>query len=78
MGEQEEEKKEKIEGKLNFKFNPFNDSGITNYDQYKLYPFLVFGTSEIIKTRLQQQINQIKKNFFYSEKLIIKNYINFT
>jgi Cdc6-like AAA superfamily ATPase len=71
MGEQEEEKKENVEGKLNFKFNPFNDSGITNYDQYKLYPFLVFGTSEIIKTRLQQQINQVRKNFFYSERLII-------
>ena len=56
---------------MNFDYNPFNDAGVTNYDQYKLYPFLVFGTLEMIKNRIEQQIKQINSNHFFSERMII-------
>jgi len=46
---------------MQLKFNPFNDSGITNYEQYKLYSFLIFGTLETMKNRIFQQIVQVKE-----------------
>lgn len=52
-------------------FNPFSDSGITNFEQYKLYPFLVFGALETAKNRIGQQIKQIKNKHFFGERLII-------
>lgn len=52
-------------------FNPFNDFGITNYEQFQLYPFLVFGTLDSIKNRIQQQIKQIKGGYNFGDRLII-------
>ena len=56
---------------MNWDYIPFNDSGITNYEQFKLYPFLVFGTSETLKNRIDQQIRQIKGEHYFSERSII-------
>ncbi len=53
------------------KYNPFHDAGIASYEQFKLYPFLVFGVLEIIKNRIQQQIKQIKDNYHFGDRLII-------
>lgn len=53
------------------RFNPFNDFGITNYEQFKLYPFLIFGTLDSIKNRVQQQIRQIKDGYNFGDRLII-------
>lgn len=55
---------------IKFPYNPFNDAGITTYEQFKLYPYLVFGTLKDIENRVREQINQIKNNFFFSERLI--------
>lgn len=52
-------------------YNPFHDVGITNYEQFKLYPFLVFGTLESIKNRVEEQVNQIRNNHFFGERMII-------
>ena len=52
-------------------YNPFQDAGIMNYEQFKLYPFLVFGTLESIKNRIEEQIKQIKNGYFFGERLII-------
>ena len=54
-----------------YKRNPFLDQGIVNYQQYKNYPFLVFGTLELLKNRITQQIAQIKYGDFYGERLLI-------
>ncbi len=54
-----------------YKRNPFLDQGIVNYHQYKNYPFLVFGTLEVLKNRIKQQIAQIKYGDFYGERLVI-------
>jgi len=56
---------------MDFEYNPFHDAGITNYEQYKLYPFLIFGTLDTIKNRITQQIKQIKSGHFFSERMII-------
>jgi hypothetical protein len=56
---------------MKFPYNPFNDAGITNYEQFKLYPFLVFGTLETIKNRINQQIVQVKDGHFFSERMIV-------
>lgn len=56
---------------MEFEYNPFHDAGITNYEQYKLYPFLIFGTLNTIKNRITQQIKQIKSGHFFSERMII-------
>lgn len=53
------------------KYNPFKDSGITNYEQFSLYPFLVFGTLGTIKNSIQQQIKQIKDGYEFADRLII-------
>ncbi len=50
---------------MDFEYNPFHDAGITNYEQYKLYPFLIFGTLDTIKNRITQQIKQIKSGHFF-------------
>ena len=54
-----------------YKRNPFLDQGIVNYHQYKNYPFLVFGTLEILKNRIKQQLAQIQYGDFYGERLVI-------
>lgn len=56
---------------MEFEYNPFHDAGITNYEQFKLYPFLVFGTLETIKNRINQQIKQIKKEYYFGERMIV-------
>ena len=56
---------------VEYKRNPFLDQGIVNYHQYKNYPFLVFGTLEVLKNRIEQQIAQIKHGDFYGERLVI-------
>jgi len=56
---------------MGIKYNPFSDAGITNYEQYKLYPFLVLGTLDRIKNRITQQIIQIKDKYYFGERLII-------
>lgn len=53
------------------KFNPFSDSAIVNYDQYKKYPFIPFGNWEVIKNRITGQVNQIKEGYFYGERSIL-------
>lgn len=52
-------------------FNPFIDSGISTFEQFKKYPFLLFGRMEILKRRIEQQIHQIKNGFPYGERLIL-------
>ena len=42
------------------KFNPFKEYGITTYEQYKQFPFLVFGTLNLIINDIKGQINNIK------------------
>ncbi len=56
---------------MEYKRNPFLDQGIVNYHQYKNYPFLVFGTLEILKNRITQQIAQVKYGDLYGERLLI-------
>ena len=56
---------------MDFSYNPFHDSGITNYEQFKIYPFLVFGALENITTRISQQIKQIQNNHFFPERMIL-------
>jgi len=56
---------------MGLKFNPFFDSGITTYEQYKKFPFLLSQNLTIIKNRISQEIEQIKNNYFFSERLII-------
>lgn len=56
---------------MTLNYNPFNDSGIVNYEQFKQYPFLVFGVSETIKNRIEEQIKQIKNNYIFGERLIL-------
>lgn len=52
--------------------NPFSDSGIATYEQFKKYSFLIFGTTlEVIKNRISQQINEINQGYFSSERLIL-------
>lgn len=53
------------------KYNPFHDSGITNFEQFNLYPFLIFGTLESIRNRISQQITQIKDGYAFGDRLII-------
>jgi len=53
------------------RYNPFHDAGITNYEQFELYPFLIFGTLETIKNRIQQQIKQLKEGHEFGDRLII-------
>lgn len=53
------------------KYNPFHDSGITNLEQFNLYPFLIFGTLESIKNRISQQISQIKDGYAFGDRLIL-------
>lgn len=55
---------------MKLKYNPFNDSGIVSYEQFKNYPFLVFGNIEEIKNRINEQITQIKDGYFFGERLI--------
>lgn len=62
---------EKTEEKKEIRFNPFHDAGITNYEQFKLYPFLVFSTLETIKNRITQQIKQIKDGHFFGDRVIL-------
>jgi hypothetical protein len=52
-------------------FNPFGDCGIVSYEQYKQYPFLMFGVQKTIDDRISQQINQIKNGYFFGERLIL-------
>lgn len=52
-------------------FNPFGDCGIVSYEQYKQYPFLMFGVQKTIDDRITQQINQIKNSYFFGERLIL-------
>lgn len=52
-------------------YNPFHDSGIINYEQFKLYPFLIFGILETIQNRIRQQITQIKEGHEFGDRLII-------
>ena len=56
---------------MNLQYNPFHDAGITNYEQFLLYPFLVFGTLDSVKNRIDQEIKQIKQKTFFGERLII-------
>ena len=51
--------------------NPFNDSGIVSYEQFKQYPFLVFGVNEMLKNKLEGQAKQIKNQYFFGERLIL-------
>lgn len=53
------------------KFNPFHDSGITTFEQFNLYPFIVFGSLDVIQNRVQQQINQLKGGYEFGDRLII-------
>lgn len=53
------------------KYNPFHDSGITNFEQFSLYPFLIFGTLESIRNRINQQITQIKDGYAFGDRLIL-------
>lgn len=52
-------------------YNPFYDAGITNYEQYKKYPFLIFGVLEQLKNRIAQQGEQITNNIPVGERLIL-------
>lgn len=54
-----------------FHYNPFHDVGITNYEQFKQYPCLVFGTLGTIKNRIHQQIEQVQNGYYFGERLII-------
>lgn len=56
---------------MDFKINPFNDAGITSYEQFKLYPFLLFGSCSEIYNSLNQQIKQIENNYFFGDRIII-------
>lgn len=53
------------------KYNPFHDAGITNYEQFSLYPFLIFGALETINNRVQQKITEIKEGYNFPERLIL-------
>ena len=53
------------------KFNPFHDSGITTLEQFNLYPFIVFGSLNVIQNKIQQQINQLKEGYEFGDRLII-------
>lgn len=53
---------------LEKKFNPFFEYGITNYEQYKNFPFL----ESISISQLKNKINsQIRSNFKFPERLLI-------
>lgn len=56
---------------MQLKYNPFQDMGITNYEQFSLYPFLVFGTFDKVKNRIDQRIKEINDGYFFGEKLLI-------
>jgi len=55
----------------NNNFNPFCDTGIANYNQYKQYKFIKFRTHETLTNRIKQQISQINNNIFFGERLIL-------
>lgn len=50
--------------------NPFRDSGITTYDQFKNYPFLIFGKLNEIKLMISQKISETKNNYVFSDRWI--------
>ena len=56
---------------IKLKFNPFADSATLNYDQFRRYKFIPFRRWEIIKNKINSQINQIKDNYFFGERLIL-------
>jgi len=52
----------------NLRFNPFIEYGVTDYEQYKKFPFL---ETESIR-RLRNKMNsQIRDNFMFPERLVI-------
>src|SRR3989304_1705621 len=55
-------------------FNPFEDSGILSYEQFKKYPFIIVGNLKEVNEQINARIWQIKdKNFFGSRVILIGN-----
>ena len=69
--ENEETKKDEKQKSKKLLYNPFGDSGIVNYEQFNQYLFLVFGVTQMIKNRVEEQIKQIKNGMYFGERLII-------
>lgn len=56
---------------MRLKYNPFQDAGITNYEQFKLYPFLIFGTLETINNKINEKINEVRGGYYFGERMIL-------
>ncbi len=66
-----ENQKSQVKKKSRIHFNPFFDSGISSYEQYKKFPFLVSSNLELVINRINQEIKQIQNNYFFSDRLIL-------
>lgn len=53
------------------KLNPFTDEGISNYDQFKLYPFIIRGAMSVISNKIDMDIHQIKNKIFFGERILL-------
>lgn len=52
-------------------YNPFKEYGITTYEQFKKYPFLIFGAINNINKNLEEQVKHIQNNYFFGDRLIL-------
>ena len=51
--------------------NPFSDSGIVNYEQYKKYPLILFGVQEKMNLHVEQQVLHIENKYFFGDRFIL-------
>lgn len=61
----------KLERGKMIKTNPFRDSGIVTYEQFKKHPFLILGNLSIIKNVIKSSINDIEQDCISGERIII-------
>ena len=53
-------------------FNPFSDEGITTFEQFEKYPFLILDYNlDTIKKTIDMDISQIKSGHFFSQRLLL-------
>lgn len=53
------------------KINPFSDEGIANFEQFKVYPYLIIQAMDTIDKKINQDIWQINNGHYFGERVLL-------
>lgn len=51
--------------------NPFSDEGIANYEQFKIYPYIIVNAMETIQNKINLDLKQIASGGYFGERILL-------